>query len=440
MKFLIERSNEALFSHSGLSLVGSLMKKSGLPPLIDKIDPRRSAVDVYPSSDIAKSMVGLLCMAKPDFDDIIPFRKDPFFVKALDLSQKKAPSSPTLRQRLDSASEEWDEAVLEANVNLLKREANIKKSSCGYVLLSFDVSPMDNSDSKKEGVSHTYKNFDGFAPIFAHLGEMGHMINLEFRRGSDHSQHEGTPKFIRRSIRLSKQAVKEKILCLYDSGNDSVDNIKECRAENTGFIIKRNLRKEQPEDWLAIAKDNGQAKILRPGKTEYLGRLTVAVEGLDEPVDIVFRVIERTIDRHGQVLLTPEIEVETYWVSLKMEPLKIIEIYHIRGTFEQFHSEFKTDMDLERLPSGYFSTNTRVMFLGMLAYNILRIIGQSAMGFESYKMNLKKGTARRRLKSVIQDLIYMACRMVSRSNRCKILLGKESPYFEVFRGLYYGWA
>jgi len=440
MKFLIERSNEALFSHSGLSLVGSLMKKSGLPPLIDKIDPRRSAVDVYPSSDIAKSMVGLLCMAKPDFDDIIPFRKDPFFVKALDLSQKKAPSSPTLRQRLDSASEEWDEAVLEANVNLLKREANIKKSSCGYVLLSFDVSPMNNSDSKKEGVSHTYKNFDGFAPIFAHLGEMGHMVNVEFRQGSDHSQHEGTPNFIRRSIRLSKQVVKEKILCLYDSGNDSVDNIKECREENGDFIIKRNLRRERLEDWLAIAKDYGQAKILRPGKTEYLGRLTVSVEGLDEPVDIVFRVIERTIDRKGQLLLTPEIEVETYWVSLKLEPWKIIEIYHLRGTFEQFHSEFKSDMDLERLPSGYFSTNTRVMFLGMLSYNILRIIGQSAMGFDSYNKNLKKGTARRRLKSVIQDLIYMACRMVSRSNRWKILLGKEAPYFEVFSGLYYRWA
>ena len=106
MKFVIERSNEALFSHSGLALAGSLIKKSGLAPLIDEIDPKRSAVDVYPSSDIAKSMVGLLCMAKADFDDIIPFRKDKFFVKALDLSRNKAPSSPTNRQRLDIADSE----------------------------------------------------------------------------------------------------------------------------------------------------------------------------------------------------------------------------------------------------------------------------------------------------------------------------------------------
>ena len=45
MKFVIERSNEALFSHSGLALAGSLIKKSGLAPLIDEIDPKRSAVD-----------------------------------------------------------------------------------------------------------------------------------------------------------------------------------------------------------------------------------------------------------------------------------------------------------------------------------------------------------------------------------------------------------
>ena len=442
MKFVIERSKEALFSHSGLTLVGSLIKQSGLAPLLDKIDPKRSAIDVYPSSDIAKAMIGLLCMAKTDFDDIIPFRKDKFFVKALGLSQKKAPSSPTLRQRLDAASAEWNNAYLEANTHLLKEKANIKPHSSGYVLLSFDVSPMDNSDSHKEGVSYTYKKVDGFAPMFAHLGEaVGYLLNLEFRHGSAHSQCESTPEFIRQTIPLAKRVVPgEKILSLFDSGNDSVDTIKECRAEGSDFIIKRNLRKESLEDWLAIAKEHGQAKELRPGKMEYSGRLTVAVENLEDPVNIAFRVIERTIDRKGQLLLTPEIEVETYWVSLLMDTEQVIEIYHLRGIFEQYHGELKTDMDLERLPSGYFSTNTRIMFTGMLAYNILRIIGQSAMDFNSYTCNFKKGIARRRIKSVIQDLIYLACRLVFRSNRWRILLGAGCPYYDTFSGLYYRWT
>ena len=34
---------------------------------------------------------------------------------------------------------------------------------------------------------------------------------------------------------------------------------------------------------------------------------------------------------------------------------------------EQFHSEFKTDLDIERLPSGKFATNDLVMAHAVLA-------------------------------------------------------------------------
>ena len=49
------------------------------------------------------------------------------------------------------------------------------------------------------------------------------------------------------------------------------------------------------------------------------------------------------------------------------------------GTHEQFHSEFKTDLDLERLPSGKFNINDLVMSLAGLAYNVLRLMGQLAL-------------------------------------------------------------
>ena len=43
---------------------------------------------------------------------------------------------------------------------------------------------------------------------------------------------------------------------------------------------------------------------------------------------------------------------------------------------EQYHSEIKTDMDVERLPSGKFESNKLALELTVIAYNILRIIGQ----------------------------------------------------------------
>ena len=66
------------------------------------------------------------------------------------------------------------------------------------------------------------------------------------------------------------------------------------------------------------------------------------------------RVVERTTDKKGQVLLTPEIELEGRWTSLPVSDKKIVQLYADHGTSEQFHSEFKTDLDVERLPSGKF--------------------------------------------------------------------------------------
>jgi hypothetical protein len=90
----------------------------------------------------------------------------------------------------------------------------------------------------------------------------------------------------------------------------------------------------------------------------------------------VMRAVERTIDCKGQLLLVPEIEVEGWWTRLDLPEKHVIRLYEDHGTSEQFHSEIKSDMDLERLPSGKFATNSLILTLGGLAYNILRAIGQ----------------------------------------------------------------
>jgi hypothetical protein len=48
----------------------------------------------------------------------------------------------------------------------------------------------------------------------------------------------------------------------------------------------------------------------------------------------------------------------------------MIDSYHAHGESEQYHSELKTDMDVERLPSGKFETNELVLELAMIAYNL----------------------------------------------------------------------
>jgi hypothetical protein len=56
------------------------------------------------------------------------------------------------------------------------------------------------------------------------------------------------------------------------------------------------------------------------------------------------RVVERTIDKTGQLLLAPELEMEGWWTSLDVPEDEVIQLYADHVTSEQFLSEFKSDI------------------------------------------------------------------------------------------------
>lgn len=87
---------------------------------------------------------------------------------------------------------------------------------------------------------------------------------------------------------------------------------------------------------------------LRPGKRQALWTQSVSIvhDKVEYEVKRVMRLVERTTQPDGQFLLEPDYELEGWWTRLQAH-----------ATHEQFYSEIKTDLDLERLPSGKFATN-----------------------------------------------------------------------------------
>ena len=63
-------------------------------------------------------MIGLMCMAKPDYDAIEKFRKIPFFMQSLGIAH--CPASPTLRQRLDAVDGAFDQVIKEESAKLIR--------------------------------------------------------------------------------------------------------------------------------------------------------------------------------------------------------------------------------------------------------------------------------------------------------------------------------
>jgi hypothetical protein len=67
--------------------------------------------------------------------------------------------------------------------------------------------------------------------------------------------------------------------------------------------------------------------------------------------------------------------METWVTSLDLSGDKLFNLYCEHATAEQYHAEIKSELDLERMPSGaLFKTNALVLGLGMLAYNVLLAI------------------------------------------------------------------
>lgn len=437
--FEIVQGEADLVSHSGLSLIGALLQRTQIKERLDQIELPSHPKPGMSHGEIAQTMIGLLCLGKPDFEAVEAFRDDDHFPLALGL--KRVPSEGTLRQRLDKANGKFKEVLLQESVDMVKRHApSITPCHQKYVPLDVDVSPFDNSNTQKEGVGCTYKMIDGYAPIFAYLGKEGYLINAELRKGNQHCQ-DGTVSFLRESLHLSRRVTRKPILVRLDAGNDSLENIKLFQKEKAEWIIKRNRRKEKEEDWLSKAQQHGHAERPRPGKIVYRGEVYEKREGVEEPLRIIFQVTLRTMEKNGQQTLFPYIDVETYWTSLSAKPSEIIRLYHDHATSEQFHSELKTDMDLERLPSGKFATNAVVLQLGIVAYNSLRLCGQESLREDEdlppqERAPIRKKGQRRRLRSVIQDLIYMACRLVSHARRFRLSFGRTNRWYGVWRRIY----
>ena len=109
-------------------------------------------------------------MGRPDFEAVHEMDGDPEFYE-LCLGAERPPSEAALRQRMDKTGESRREAILKANAETLRRNG-VRPSplSNGYVPADMDVTPFDNSKTKKEGVSRAYKGFYGYARSVLYAG------------------------------------------------------------------------------------------------------------------------------------------------------------------------------------------------------------------------------------------------------------------------------
>jgi Transposase DDE domain group 1 len=447
IKFKLKQSRSIFLSgQSGLVFVGAALSHFVDLNALDTRFPKSNGIKL---SDVLRSYVGLLATGKSDFDAIESRREDEFFARALGVSQ--VPSSASLRQRLDEVAEPLKGLIDEAPVALLRRaKAPITPLASGHVPVDIDVFPMDNSASRKEGVSRTYAGVDGYAPIAGYLGEEGWCLAMELRPGSQHSAKDA-PACVGRVLRRAGQLTAAPLLLRMDSGFDGAQIILSAaqqaieRLQHGGrgieLLIKANPRSlDVLSLHAAKCADPSTAWLTaREGKRFTIWEHVVerCFGGKDTSLRRIYRLTERTIVK-GQALLVPELELDVWETSLPAPVEEVIALYCRHGTHEQFHSEIKSDLDLERLPSGKFATNALILSLGALTYNILRLMGQQAL--LGPQAPIRHPAKRRRIKTVMQELIYLAAKLTRQAGRWVLDFGRYCPAFAVFERTYRCWS
>lgn len=434
--------NERIIPATGLSVVGGILGRSNFRKHADRkpVNPKRSQPQIK-NGDIFLTFIGLTAMGKPQYEAVKEFEDDPEFFKYALGIVREFPSPETLRQRMDDIGDSARNDLLKANIEMFTaHEIEPTALPGGLVPVDMDVTPFDNSKTMKEGVSRTYKGFDGYAPMMAYIGTEGFMVNTELREGKQHSQAH-TPEFLKETLSMAHQLTESQLLIRLDSGNDAAENYGILIEDGSWFIVKRNPRKESKEAWLNELR--GCCKDIRhprEGKVVYVGSTWKKVNyktetGEAKSIDmrIVYEITERTIDKHGQILMIPDIELNMFWTNLGWSDDDIIASYHAHGECEQYHSELKTDMDVERLPSGKFATNALVLELAMIAFNILRMIGQESL---KHKQPDKRKVRRRRLRTVISNLMFCASHVTRHARKVIVALGRSNTWRQAFLGVW----
>ena len=352
---------------------------------------------------------------------------------------------------MDTHAASWFELAEEFDLALLSAKyatgpVDFGALPCGYMAVDWDTFVMNNAGTKKEDVGRTYQGVDGYTPSATYLGSLGYCLELALRPGVQHSALE-TELNLERTLPMAVKLTILPLLFRADSGLCSVKVMQEITSQGAAlereiaFIIKWN-RRSTPVETIAAERVLDASTMWchwREGKRQCVWSEMLTLKGVGNqanPVRRVYRLTERTIDKHGNPLLLPAYELEGWTTTLPstFSEQAVIDLYKDHATHEQFHSEFKSDMDLERLPSGKFDTNFLVCSLAAVAMNILRLMGQNALTGKDGPLRYQ--AKRRRMKTVMQELMFKAGRMIKHAGRWVLGLSSHDSAYTVFERLY----
>ena len=445
---VIEQDDHVQTGYAGLAFIICILDAASCLNKLDDLLPQPGGHpwNWIPFSAVAKLMIVMMCLRQPRFECA---RKTS--LEDLALAVVGRPVSPeSLRQKMDILAEcpEARHIVEEATLQLAAMAA-MQDVECGsrrLIPLDIDPTPLDNRGSK-EKTGPTYDGGWGYCPMTSFAGTVP--LFSQLRPGQQHSIN-GTPDFMDHCFDGTDSLCipRSGLLVRADCGMDGAEFMTRLLDDGVPFLVKRNARGARHlagTALLAKAKEMGvkpEQDGRRAGRSYYRFELDDCPKGLEgRGVRCIAEVRVDLWNDRGQRFLSEELGVQgaAWWTSIDdADPKSVVMLYHDHATMEQHHGELKTDLGIERLPSGKFETSRLYLQLAYVAMTVLRLIGDKALQCDPgvSPRPSRPAPRRLRLRTILERYVFVPGKLVWTGRRFKIVLSGTYSHFKAFKEIH----
>ena len=397
LRIKFKRGKEEISSHSGLVVVGKILRKIISPVWLKERLSYRGSNRGYWGEEIVEPLILMLCGGGNRLEDIRVMREDRLLRKVM--GWRRVPSADTVGRWLRKAGREGGDKILEKVNEKVSRQV-LKNDGKSSYTLDIDATVIE---SEKKEAKMTYKGEKGYTPLLGFLSENGVCIKGDFREGN-RAPHEENKEFVEECLKSIPEEIKIKRL-RSDSAGYQAKVINLCLDKGITFYIGAEQDKAVKEAIKSIPERCW--RVFRDKEGNLTDRQYAETIHCMEKSKEAFRLVVLRWEKKQLELFDKEkYEYFAIATNSEEEAEKVIHIYQERGKAENFIKELKNDMGLDWIPTGDFLANRIYFLLGIISYNLLVLLRRVFLGGEWIRKRIS--TIRWHFIEVAGKLIYHA--------------------------------
>jgi hypothetical protein len=392
LPFKIEKTQDSITPHGGLSLVGEFMVGSGIIDAIKKHMPVPGSGHGYKPSEYIFPLLLMLHGGGRSLEDIRQISQDEALREVLPL--ERIPSTDAIGDWLRRMGAGDGLSGLE-KVNQILINRGMKGDGRKKYTLDIDATGIE---AEKESAKMTYKGYRGYMPIVGHIAENGLIAADEFREGNISPATQNL-EFIKQ---CSKQMPAGKRIGFLraDSASYQAGIINYCQEQGVKFAIGGDLDSAVMKLIKAIPRQDWS-----PYQDGFIAEAVHSMEKTKKAFRLI--VIRRP---YQQNLFTEEDPKERYKViaTNRGKPAQeVVRWYNQRGEkSENRIKELKIGFGMERMPCGQLDANAVFFRIATLAYNLYKLFLLKTLPSSWHRHQVQ--TVRWRLYQVAAKVVFHA--------------------------------